>query len=125
MKEKRYGDTKTKLELTEKARRAYNEYSPLSIYETEDDDGVLSYRIDGCVEAYNLTEDEVNETLESLLSSPAQDIIDAGLYNAAVNLMDDDIREELHSEIAPCTDIEFLEAYMKRHEEKYGVPFTV
>lgn len=55
----------------------------------------------------------------------ANDIINAGLYQAAVELMDDEIREQLHSDLAPCSDLEFLEAYMKAHEEKYGIPFVV
>ena len=55
----------------------------------------------------------------------AKEIIENGYFDAAVALMDDDIREELHRELAPCTDQEFLEAYMKRHEEKYGIVFVV
>jgi len=55
----------------------------------------------------------------------AQDIINAGLYQAAVELMDDEIREQLHLDLAPCSDLEFLEAYMKAHEEKYNSPFIV
>ena len=55
----------------------------------------------------------------------AIEIINNNLYSAAVNMMDDEIREELHTEMAPCTELEFLEAYMKRHEEKYGEEFTV
>ncbi len=55
----------------------------------------------------------------------AKEIIENGLYNAAVALMDDDIRERIHSELAPCSDEKFLEAYMTEHEKKYGVPFTV
>ena len=55
----------------------------------------------------------------------AQEIIDKGMYQAAVMLMDDDIREEVHRDIAPCSDLEFLEEYMKRHEEKYGIEFIV
>lgn len=50
-------------------------------------------------------------------------IIEAGLYEACVNLMDDEIREQLHFELAPCTDEEFLAAYIKRHEEKFGEVF--
>lgn len=46
-------------------------------------------------------------------------------YEAAVMLMDDDIREELHREIAPCTDEEFLNEYAERHFEKYGEEFTI
>lgn len=41
-------------------------------------------------------------------------------YDAAVNLMDDEIREELHMEIAPCTEQEFFDAYCKAHEGKFG-----
>lgn len=52
-------------------------------------------------------------------------IIENGYYEAAVNLMDDEIREELHNEMAPCTDLEFLEAYMERHKEKYGTEFEI
>ena len=55
----------------------------------------------------------------------AHEIIEAGLYSAAVNLMDDEIREELHRELAPCSDEEFLEAYMEAHERKYGIPFVI
>jgi hypothetical protein len=46
-------------------------------------------------------------------------------YNAAVELMDDDIREQLHREMAPCTDQEFFTAYEKAHEEKFGEEFIV
>lgn len=55
----------------------------------------------------------------------AEEIIRDGLYPAAVNLMDDEIREELHKEMVPCSDAEFLTAYMERHKEKYGIPFIV
>lgn len=45
-------------------------------------------------------------------------------FDAAVNLMDDDIREELHQELAPCTNQEFIDEYIKRHREKFGEEFT-
>lgn len=35
-------------------------------------------------------------------------------WDAIVNLMDDDIREEVHGLLAPCTKREFLRAYVKR-----------
>ena len=34
--------------------------------------------------------------------------------------MDDDIREQVNSELAPCTDQEFFSAYEKAHEEKFN-----
>lgn len=41
-------------------------------------------------------------------------------FEAAVNLMDDDLREKLHAEIAPCSEQEFFTAYEAAHAEKYG-----
>lgn len=41
-------------------------------------------------------------------------------YEASINLMDDEIREALHSEIAPCTEQEFFTAYEKAHKEKFN-----
>lgn len=55
----------------------------------------------------------------------AQEIIEQGLFNAAVELMDDEIREAVHQELSPCSDEEFLTEYMKRHAEKYGVDFVI
>jgi hypothetical protein len=46
-------------------------------------------------------------------------------WDAAVALMDDDIREQLHEEMAPCTDQEFFTAYEKAHKEKFGEEFIV
>lgn len=46
-------------------------------------------------------------------------------FEAAVNLMDDEIREALHAELAPCTEQEFFDAYCKAHEEKYGEEFAI
>lgn len=41
-------------------------------------------------------------------------------FDTAVNLMDEDIRETLNYKMAPCTDQEFFDAYIKAHEEKFG-----
>lgn len=41
-------------------------------------------------------------------------------YAAAVNLMDDDIREALHLELAPCTEQKFFTAYEDAHIAKFG-----
>ena len=47
-------------------------------------------------------------------------------FDACVNLMDDDLREELHMEMAgECTEQEFFDAYCERHLEKYGTGFEV
>lgn len=46
-------------------------------------------------------------------------------FEAAVSLMDDEIREDLNRELAPCTEQEFFKAYEKAHEEKYGEEFQI
>ena len=40
-------------------------------------------------------------------------------FEAAAELMDDELREELHQELAPCTAQEFFDAYAKAHAEKF------
>lgn len=46
-------------------------------------------------------------------------------FDACVNLMDDEIREAIHAELAPCTEQEFLDAYVDRHYDKYGEQFQI
>lgn len=46
-------------------------------------------------------------------------------FDAAVNLMDDDIREELHLEMAPCSEQEFFDAYCSAHEKAFGEEFEL
>ena len=47
------------------------------------------------------------------------------LWCEAVNLMDDEICEELHMELAPCDEQTFFTAYLIRHEEKFNENFTI
>lgn len=46
-------------------------------------------------------------------------------FDACINLMDDEIREAIHAELAPCTEQEFLDAYVDRHYDKYGEQFKI
>ena len=46
-------------------------------------------------------------------------------FDACVVLMDDEICEELNFEMAPCTEQEFLDAYVERHAEKFGEDFDI
>ena len=55
----------------------------------------------------------------------AKQIIDSGLFQAAVELMDDRIRETVNQALAPCTELEFLTVYMALHEDKYNAEFTI
>lgn len=45
-------------------------------------------------------------------------------YEDAVFYMDDDLREEIHDELAPCKDQAFFDAYCERHEKKFGEVFA-
>ena len=44
-------------------------------------------------------------------------------FDVAVNLMDAEIREEIHMNLAPCTAQEFFDAYCEAHETKFGEEF--
>lgn len=63
---KQYGNTKTKLSLTERAYDIYRDTDPLDIWEVEDEDGNCTYSIRGAIEADDLTADEVSEYIEVL-----------------------------------------------------------
>jgi hypothetical protein len=46
-------------------------------------------------------------------------------WQTIVNYMDDDIREQVHRELAPCTNEEFLSRYMELHREKFSEEFVI
>ena len=46
-------------------------------------------------------------------------------FEAYVILMDDEIREDVHYDLAPCTDEEFLAEYQRRHVAKYGTELVI
>lgn len=46
-------------------------------------------------------------------------------FDICVSLMDDEIREELHQELVPCSDQEFLDAYIIAHKKKYNEDFDI
>lgn len=46
-------------------------------------------------------------------------------FEAAVMLMDDDLREEIHEDMAPCGEQEFLDEYIRRHAKKFGEEFAI
>ena len=41
-------------------------------------------------------------------------------FDVLENMMDDELREELNGEIAPCTAQQFADAYAERHEAKFS-----
>ena len=46
-------------------------------------------------------------------------------WYAAEEVMDDDLREAVHADLAPCDRVTFLEAYMDAHARKFGETFTI
>lgn len=45
-------------------------------------------------------------------------------FDACVSLMDDDLRDQVHNDLAPCTQLEFLERYSELHFAKYNDTFV-
>lgn len=140
-----YNQGQTHLKLPDDIEDFYSTCDPQDIIELvryidtdneEDDEKEYAYLLDGAYTTYGdpltqkpMTENELfeywRESIADYRHDQAEDIINGGYYDAAVELMDDEIREELHAELSPCSDLEFLEAYMKRHYEKYGVEFVI
>ena len=46
-------------------------------------------------------------------------------FEAAVDLMDDELREDLHMKLAPCSDQAFFDAYCEAHKQKFGEEFEL
>lgn len=45
-------------------------------------------------------------------------------WSNLVLFMEDDLREQVAAEIAPCTDAEFLERYNELHRSRHGDEFA-
>lgn len=41
------------------------------------------------------------------------EITECNLWDAFVDMMDDDTREAVHAELAPCTELDFLARYLE------------
>lgn len=138
----KYGSDKTHLFLSKKAERICSNSDPLNIYEREFDiencngdiiGSEFRYAVDGVITTqdytrrYNwITSAELNEMLEELADQFVYDEDGNEIYfDSAAELMDDDIREELHATITPCSNQAFFDEYCKSHLAKYGEPFVV
>lgn len=72
--------------------------------------------------------DEAGELVESswiaIEREPAGMVVNASgalvSFDAAVELMDDEVRERVHDQLAPCSDQEFFTAYEAAHAEAFG-----
>lgn len=55
----------------------------------------------------------------------AAKMLDSFDFETIVNYMDDGVREQVHAELAPTTEAEFLQRYMELHKAKFGQDFIV
>lgn len=62
----------------------------------------------------------MTETHEDIIERQASDYL-----ASAAELMDDEIREAIHMEHAPCSSRFFVEEYHRRHLAKYGDEFKI
>ncbi len=46
-------------------------------------------------------------------------------FDVVVELMDEDIRDRLHTTMDPCSNQQFMDAYAKAHADKYNEEFVV
>ncbi len=53
------------------------------------------------------------------------EMLDRLHWSVIEQYMDDDLREELHFKLAPCTNEVFLLSYVEKHAEKYGTDFVI
>jgi len=44
-------------------------------------------------------------------------------FDAAVAIMDDELREEIHAQFAPCSEQKFFDEYVKAHEARFWGEF--
>lgn len=58
-------------------------------------------------------------------SKEAAALLESAPLDTIAAYMDDDIREEVHSLMAPCPDGVYLAEYMSRHFDKYDEIFTI
>lgn len=46
-------------------------------------------------------------------------------FGSCVAMMDNELREEVHNEISPCSEQEFINVYAEKHFQKYDVNFEI
>lgn len=67
----------------------------------------------------------IDEQLQYDPDVRADDLLERFDMDTIANYMDDNIRETLHNHLAPCTDLEFVRAYLELHREKFGSEFEI
>ncbi|NLH07009.1 MAG: hypothetical protein GX484_05330 [Chloroflexi bacterium] len=90
------------------------------VAEWENFDGE-TFQMTGNIEPIALSnsgwQEMTNERGEKVMVNPHGKQLD---FEAALMNMDDDLREELHMALAPCSEAEFFAAYADAHRERFG-----
>ena len=84
----------------------------------------LNLKTDADILAFLATKENVQGYLKNLIRKDMKGATKMSNWDYIVSLMDDEIREAVHADLAPCTEDDFLAEYAKRHLEKYGKEFT-
>lgn len=83
-----------------------------------------------------ITEDELGrlawewdlpkETLLDMVEEVSEDVAEFLVnWDVTVNMMDEDLREEVHADLAPCSKESFMKEYLRRHYRKFGEDFSL
>ncbi len=76
------------------------------------------------VVTYTRATERVPRDRMDIMSKVINSIEESIDFAAAVSIMDDELREEVAADIAPCTDQEFFDEYSRRHADKFGEGFA-
>ena len=68
---------------------------------------------------------EIIKHQESLLRKEAVNRVLEHSLEVIASLMGDEIREQVHQELAPCSKKQFVTRYCQLHYEKYGQDFVI
>lgn len=121
MKTRIYGSERTHLTLSEKAELLYSNTDPLTIAEIETDGGYV-YEITGCIDCDGvMTEEEVNEFLESLYDEDEEDediVLEIGKIDIKVETFCTAWNGNLYC-VDICEDAEERSAWL--YNSRYGV----
>ena len=78
----------------------------------------------------NQATEEINSEIlkaiakKEILQKKVKELLKLGM-DILMQHMDDQLRERVHMELAPCTDEEFLVRYMELHREKFDEEFDI
>jgi hypothetical protein len=102
----------------------------LGLYEAEDADGaILAAVIDAGYASLERAKDFIYDEKGDITIQAVPNVAMVGGktfdMDVIASYMDDEIREDLHTKMAPCAPQEFVNAYIDAHEEKFGEIFAI